>query len=272
VVKKDSPSRKVNTSPVWHRKADKHRPSAQTPLARIDLDADGYVDLIDERELRPDGQIVVVAVGRQAAERARFLITNAGATPCEVFIALAGSQQHIPPRLVQDHVDRAARAYGLPRDPRTFAKSAVYQNFTGPTLGRTTYYEIFTADNEDDFSWACNPIPTPFFNHWAIYDVGAVEDDVVWPQGYAFIHNVTKRALGLCYYPGRDSGATINVWIENGLDDTFYPTIWTDTFEPGSVVWFKTGTYLSKGISHLHWSDLEPGSGKVRLVGTWSEY
>ena len=258
-------------SPVWHRKADTHRPSALTPLARIDLGADGYVDLVDEREVRPDGKIVVVAVGRQAGERARFLITKAGATPYELFLAMA-REQHAPPRLVQDHRDRAASDYGVPREPRAFAKSAVYRNFTGPTLGRAIFYEIFATDDEGDFAWACNPIPTPFFNHWANYDVGAVEDHVVWPQGYAFIHNVTQRALGLCYYSGGDAGATINVWIESGLDNTFYPTIWSDTFTPGNVVWFRTGTYLSKGITHLHWADLEPGSGEVRLVGTWSEY
>ena len=255
---------------VWHSKADDHRPTALAPLARIDLGPDAYIDLVDEREVRPDGQIAVVAVGRQAAERARFLITKAGATPQEVFIALARNER-VPRRLVEDHLNRAARDYGVPREPRTFAKSAVYRNFAGPTLGRTTFYEIFAADNEDDFAWACNPIPTPFFTHWANYDTGAVEDDVVWPEGYAFIHNVTKRALGLCYYPGAGA-ATINVWIESGLDDTFYPTIWSDTFAPGQFVWFKTGTYLSKGISHLHWADLEPGSGHVRLVGTWSEY
>ena len=182
---------------VWHSKADDHRPTALAPLARIDLGPDAYIDLVDEREVRPDGQIAVVAVGRQAAERARFLITNAGATPQEVFIALARNER-VPRRLVEDHLNRAARDYGVPREPRTFAKSAVYRNFAGPTLGRTTFYEIFAADNEDDFAWACNPIPTPFFTHWANYDTGAVEDDVVWPEGYAFMHIVTKRALGLC--------------------------------------------------------------------------
>jgi hypothetical protein len=260
----------AHNAATWFRKADKHRPNKLAPLARIDLGTDGYVDLIDERDVRPDGQIVVVAVGRQAGERARFLITKAGATPHELFTAMA-REQHVPLRLVEDHRDRAARDPGVPREPRTFSRSAVFRNFTGPTLGRTTFYEIFATDAENDFEWACNPIPTPFFTHWANYDTGAVEDHVTWPQGYAFIHNATQRALGLCYYQGSDAGATINVWIESGLDDTFYPTIWSDTFPPGNVVWFKTGTYLSKGISHLHWDDLEPGTGEVRLVGTWSE-
>ncbi len=113
----------------------------------------------------------------------------------------------------------------------------------------------------------CNPIPIPFFTHWANYDMGAVEDHITWPQGYAFVHNATQRPLGLCYYHGNSASATINVWIESGLDETFYPTIWSDTFPRATSF-----GYLSKGISHLHWEDLEPGTGAVRLVGTWSEY
>lgn len=258
------------TSPAWHQEADAHRPTQPSRLIRIDLGGDGYIDFVDERAAHPDGEVVVVAVGRQAAERAGFFIKNAGATPHELFMALAPAHQAAPLRLLEDHVNRAANEHGVSREPRALSRSSVFRNYTGPTYGRTTFYEIHAATCEEDFL-GCG-YPSSFFNHWALYDTGAVEDLVEWSSGYAFIANVTQRALGLTYYP-EDSGdgGLINVWIESGIGG-WYPTIWSATLAPEQFVWFRTGNYLGTGISHLHWSDLEPGTGHVRLIGTWSDY
>ncbi len=263
-------SQPVRHGTAWHRRADDHRPSTAARLSRISFGDGGYVDFVDERAVHPDGQVVVVAVGRRAIEHAGFFVKKAGATPAELFLALAPARQPAPLRLVEDHALRAADDRALAPEPRRLSTTAVFRIDDGPTYGRTTFYEIHTATCEED-NLGCG-YPSSFFNHWALFDDGAVEDLIDWSSGYAFIQNVTQRALGLTYFPDDDSpGGLINVWIESGIGG-WYPTIWSGVFSPEQFVWFKTGNYVGKGISHLHWSDLEQGTGYVRLVGTWSDH
>ena len=259
-----------NTGTAWHRRADDHRPSTPARLVRIDFGHGGYVDFVDERAVHPDGQVVVVAGGRRAIEHAGVFVKNAGATPAELFLALAPARQPAPIRLIEDHAIRVANDHGLTREPRRLSTATTFRNDDGPARGRTTFYEIYAATCEED-NLGCG-YPSSFFNHWALFDTGAVEDLIDWSSGYAFIQNVTQRALGLTYFPdGDDPGGVINVWIESGIGG-WYPTIWSATFNPEQFVWFRTGNYVGKGISHLHWSDLEQGTGHVRLIGTWSDY
>ncbi|BBZ01353.1 hypothetical protein MCHIJ_07900 [Mycolicibacterium chitae] len=254
----------------WHRSTTDHTPAERALVARIDLPRHGLIEYVDARRPGAGGQVVIVAVDSPAAERARFLVEVAGATPLEVFTALAPGDEPAPPRLLEDHLCRARADTALPEQPRALTTSAV---FTTHQPVRTTFYEIYSDHCSDD-PFGC-AYPHTFWNHWAFVDTAldgdtlAIEDNITAPDGYGFIDGRIKRSLGLTYFSRHRTGTPLRVWLESGPDGDL-PLIWSATFDEPSFVWFRTSQLaVTRGGTHLHWSGLSGAGNHVRLIGAW---
>ncbi len=241
----------------WHRSTTGHTPSERALVARIDLARHGLIEFVDAGRPGAEGQVVIVAVDSPAAERARFLVEVAGATPLEVFTALAPAGETAPPRLIEDHLRRTRDDVALPEQPRTLTTSAV---FTTHQPVRTTFYEIYSDGCSDD-PFGC-AYPHTFWNHWAFVDTArggdtlAIEDGITDSEGCGLIEGRIKRSLGLTYFSRHRTGGPLRVWIESGPDGTL-PLIWSATFDEPSFVWFRTSKLaVARGGTHLHWSGL----------------
>ena len=118
----------VSTSAArWNRRAADHE-SAKAPLvSRVRVQTGEYVDFIDTRGITPDGGVLVIALGRTACERAGFYVNAAGATPAEVFTALAPRDECLPDRLLEDHCDWASSDHALSDTPRQLSSGAVFR-------------------------------------------------------------------------------------------------------------------------------------------------
>ncbi|MFA5708812.1 hypothetical protein [Mycolicibacterium sp.] len=255
---------------LWHRSTTDHKPAERALVACIDVARHGLIEFVDAGRPNAEGQVVIVAVDSPAAERARFLVEVAGATPLEVFTALAPAGEPAPPRLIEDHLRRARADAALPEQARTLTTSAV---FSTPQPVRTTFYEIYSDSCSDD-PFGC-AYPHTFWNHWAFVDTAlggdtlAIEDNITAPNGYGFIEGRIKRSLGLTYFSRHRTGGALRVWIESGPDGDL-PLIWSATFDEPSFVWFRTSKLaVARGGTHLHWSGLSDTGNHVRLIGAW---
>lgn len=97
---------------------------AERTVASLPVDGAGYIEIADAGAPGAPEYTYIAVGGRRTTDLLDELVTSQGATPAEVFLALAEPDQALPERLLADHRARAAADPGLDDEPRRLSYTA----------------------------------------------------------------------------------------------------------------------------------------------------